>query len=65
MANWAQTKLLEDLADAEGGTQTIANFRAYYQAYKKEQAASKPVSYEDYLAVVESYMRNSALPGAA
>ena len=64
MANSSETKKLEDLCDAEGGTQSIANFRAYYRAYAKEQYMG-PVSYEDYLAVVESYMRNSALPGAA
>lgn len=64
MASWEQRKVLEDLCDAEGGTQTIANFKTYYQAYKTENHLSKPVSYEDYLAVVESYMRNSALPGA-
>jgi len=64
MADYQQRKILEDLADAEGGTQTIANFRAWYQAYLVENHLKKPVSYDDYLAVVESYMRNSALPGA-
>lgn len=65
MASFSQTKYLEDKCDAEGGTQTIANFRAYYQAYLKEQGGNGAVSYEDYLAVIESYMRISALPGAA
>lgn len=64
MADWQARKTLEDLCDAEGGTQTIANFRAWYEAYRREQTGSTPVSYEDYLAVIESYMRNSALPGA-
>lgn len=65
MANPSEVKVLEDKCDAEGGTQTIANFRAYYEAYKKEQYAATPVSYPDYLCVIESYMRNSGLPGAA
>lgn len=64
MADTQASKVLEDLCDTEGGTQTIANFRAYYEAYRKEQAASTPVKYADFLAVIESYMRNSGLPGA-
>lgn len=64
MADTQASKTLEDLVDTEGGTQTIANFRAYYAAYVSEQAGSTPVKYADYLAVIESYMRNSGLPGA-
>lgn len=64
MANSSATKVFEDLMDAEGGTQTIANIRAYYAAYRKEQGHNGAVSYEKWLACVESYMRNSALPGA-
>lgn len=64
MANSSEVSVLEAKCDTEGGTQTIANFRTYYQAYCTEQYASNKVSYADYLAVVESYMRNSGLPGA-
>ena len=64
MADTQAVVTLEALCDAEGGTQTIAQFRAWYEAYRKEQAGSTPVKYADYLAVIESYMRNSALPGA-
>jgi len=65
MSHFAATKIFEDLMDTEGGTQTIANLRAYYQAYLTEQGSNGAVSYEKWLACVESYMRNSALPGAA
>ena len=64
MANSSEVTTLENLCDTEGGTQTIANFRTYYQAYCTEQYASNKLSYTDYLSVIESYMRNSALPGA-
>lgn len=64
MASTQATKILEDLCDAEGGSQTIANFRAYYQAYLTEEGRNGAVNYETYLAVIESYMRNSGLAGA-
>lgn len=64
MSHFAATKKWEDLMDAEGGTQTIANLRAYYEAYVTEQNGNGAVSYEKWLAAVESYMRNSALAGA-
>ena len=65
MASTQATKILEDLVDAEAGSLTIANFRAYYAAYLKEQTGNIPVKYEDYLAVIESYYRNSAIAGEA
>lgn len=63
MADWQAIKTLEDLLDAEGGTLTIANFKAYYEAYKQEQLT--PVSYPDFVAVLESFYRNSGIAGEA
>jgi len=65
MADTQASKVLEDLVDTEAGTLTIANFRAYYAAYVSEQAGSTPVKYADFLAVIESYYRNSAIAGEA
>ena len=65
MASSSETKTLEDLVDTEAGSLTIANFRAYYAAYVSEQTGNMPVKYEDYLAVIESYYRNSAIAGEA
>lgn len=65
MADTQATKVLEDLVNTETGTLTIANIRAYYAAYVREQHGSTPVKFADYLAVLESYYRNSAIAGEA
>ena len=65
MADTQASKVLEDLLDAEGGTLTIANFKTYYAAYCREQVGSTPVKYADFLAVLESFYRNSAIAGEA
>lgn len=65
MADTQATKVLEDLVNTETGSLTIANIRAYYAAYVKEQSGSVPVKFADYLAVLESYYRNSAIAGEA
>jgi len=65
MASWEQRKVLEDLVDTEVGSLTKANIKSYYQAYLVENHLSKPVSFDDYLAVLESYYRNSAIAGEA
>ena len=63
MADTQATKVLEDLVNTETGTVTIANIRAYYAAYVSEQVGSTPVKFADYLAVLESYYRNSGIAG--
>ena len=63
MADTQATKVLEDLVNTETGTVTIANVRAYYAAYVSEQTGSTPVKFADYLAVLESYYRNSEIAG--
>ena len=65
MADTQATKVLEDLVNTETGTVTIANIRAYYAAYVSEQTGSTPVKFADYLAVLESYYRNSGIAGEA
>lgn len=64
MADYNMTKVLEDLVDTETGSLTIANLRAYYAAYAKENYMGK-VSFEEYLSVIESFYRNSAIAGEA
>ena len=60
----ASRKVFEDLLDTEVGTITKANIKSYYQAYKQENYMSK-VSFDDYIRVLESYYRNSAIAGEA
>ncbi len=63
MADTQATKVLEDLLDTETGTVTKAQIKQYYAAYVSEQTGSTPVKFADYLAVLESYYRNSAIAG--
>lgn len=65
MADWQQVTTLEGLVDTEVGSLTLANLKSYYATYLQEQSGSKPVSWADYLAVLESYYRNSAIAGEA
>ena len=65
MASTSATKVLEDLVDTEVGTITKANIKADYAAYLTEEGRNGAVKFEDYLAVIESYYRNSAIAGEA
>ena len=65
MASEAQLSVLLPLLDTEGGSLTIANFRAYYATYIKEQSGNTPVSFADYVCVLESFYRVSTIAGEA
>ena len=63
MASPASRKVCQDLLNTEVGTITIDNIKTYYQAYRTENHSDTPVSFDDYIRVLESYYRNSAIAG--
>ena len=59
MASFSERTKLETAVAAEATPTTIATIKTYYAAYVQEQL--NPVSWEDYLAVVENYFRKSGI----
>lgn len=63
MAGPSESPVYEALLDTEVGSLTLTNIKTYYNAYVQEEL--NPVSYWDFVRVLESYYRNSAIDGEA